>query len=163
MVFMQRTSEMKLLLSTGLFAAAATSAFADAILVTPNEVIIGIHDAGHLNIPYRTATSLPQLTETDPAGVGFIGLRTWNALLTGVEQGCQCEGWGVAARFSARDFLDASSVNGFNGLDQVEVESTVNRVIFKRRFLRLFTASQSDSQVHAVVCFKEHDQGGRHN
>jgi hypothetical protein len=127
MVLMQRTSEMTLLLSAGLFAAAATSAFADAILGTPNEVIIGINDAGHLNIPYRTATSLPQLTEADPAGVGFIGLRTWDALLTGVEQGCQCEGWGVAARSSAGDFLDACGVDGFNGEDQVVVDSTVNR------------------------------------
>jgi hypothetical protein len=127
MVFMQRKYEMKLLLSAGLFAAVATSAFADAILGTPNEVIIGINDAGHLNIPYRTSKSLPQLLAIDPAGVGFIGLRTWDALLTGVEQGCLCEGWGVAARSSSGDFLDACGVDADDGEDQVVVDSTLNK------------------------------------
>jgi hypothetical protein len=117
---------MKFLLSAGLFAAAATSAFADAILGSAKEVIIGFNDAGHLNIPYRTAKKLPQLTETDPTGVGSIGLRNWDATLTGVEQGCLCEGWGVAARSSDGVFLDTCGADAFS-LDQVEVVSTTNR------------------------------------
>jgi hypothetical protein len=105
---MQGMAEMKLLLLTGLFVAAATSAFADAILGIRNTVIIGINDAGHLNIPYRTSRFLPHLPGTDPAGVGVIGLRNWEATLTGVERGIPYEGWGVAARSSSGVYLEGS-------------------------------------------------------
>jgi hypothetical protein len=46
---------------------------------------------------------------------------------TGVEQGCLCEGWGVAARSASGEFLDACSTYGASGQDQVEVVSTLKR------------------------------------
>jgi hypothetical protein len=125
--FMQDESEMKLPLLAGLFALAATSAFADAILGIPNEVIIGINDAGHLNIPYRTSSFLPHLPITDPTGVGVLGLRNWLARLTGVERAFPSEGWGVAVRSSSGEVFDGCSAGGNRGLDQVEVVSTSNR------------------------------------
>jgi hypothetical protein len=131
MHFMQRESEMKLLLSAGLFAAAATSAFADAILGTPNEVIIGINDAGHLNIPYRTSRSLPHLPMTDATRLGRIGLRNWDATLTGVETtrrgSLPTEGWGVGASIPSEGFLgiDLCSAAGDRGLQFIEDVSTL--------------------------------------
>jgi hypothetical protein len=67
----------------------------DAVIGDGN-VILGVADAGHLNIPYKGGVL--GLPASDPAGIDFIGLRNPKGDITAVERGCLCEGWGVGIR-----------------------------------------------------------------
>jgi hypothetical protein len=63
-------------------------------IIGNGSVILGVDNAGHLNIPYREVSSLG-LPSSDPAGVGYVGLRDGTGALASTEPGCLCEGWGI--------------------------------------------------------------------
>lgn len=65
-------------------------------IIGNGSVILGVDNAGHLNIPYREVSSLG-LPAFDPAGVGSVGLRDGTGALASTEPGCLCEGWGIGS------------------------------------------------------------------
>jgi hypothetical protein len=64
--------------------------FATAIIGNGN-VILGVDDEGHLNVP---SVSVPELNY-NPQGPGAVGLRDGTGVFSATEAGCICEGWGI--------------------------------------------------------------------
>ncbi len=67
--------------------ALAGTAQAGAI-ISNGTLMLGVNSEGHLNTPY----------DSDPKGIGFMGLRFIPTGGASTEPGCQCEGWGVGIR-----------------------------------------------------------------
>ena len=63
-------------------------------IIGNGDVILGVNEAGHLNVDYREVSALG-LPAVDPAGVGAVGLRDGTGAFASTEPGCECEGWGV--------------------------------------------------------------------
>ncbi|MGH8563772.1 MAG: thrombospondin type 3 repeat-containing protein [Gammaproteobacteria bacterium] len=63
-------------------------------IIGNGEVIVGVDNAGQLNVPYREVPALG-LPAADPAGIGAVGLRDGTGTLPSTEPGCLCEGWGI--------------------------------------------------------------------
>lgn len=64
------------------------------VIIGNGNVILGVDNAGHLNVPYRSVAGLPAF---DPQGIGYVGIREGNSgsYFASTEPGCLCEGWGV--------------------------------------------------------------------
>jgi len=64
------------------------------VIIGNGDVIMGIDNAGQLNVPYRGVAGLPAF---DPQFIGYVGLREGNSgsYFASTEPGCLCEGWGV--------------------------------------------------------------------
>jgi hypothetical protein len=94
-------------------AALASAARGQAIIGT-KKLVLGVGALGNLNIPYKGDISGLMLPSEDPLGVNSIGLRVGDGSLSGVEQGCLCEGWGVGVankRTGPFTFLDSCGVD----------------------------------------------------
>jgi hypothetical protein len=97
------------------FALAAFSATVrgQAIIGT-KAVVLGVGEFGNLNIPYKGGIKGLLLPVVDPLGINIIGLRVGNGSLSGVEQGCLCEGWGAGVASTVKapfTFLDSCGVD----------------------------------------------------
>jgi hypothetical protein len=69
------------------------NAFATGGAIINNGTIqMGVHSEGHLNVPY----------ESDPLGIGSMGLRYMPTGAASTEPGCLCEGWGVGDSLTGR-------------------------------------------------------------
>eukprot|EP01084_Bolivina_argentea_P012696 23777_1 len=96
----------------------------DAIIGN-GDVILGVDDAGNLNVPYRQVDAL-NLPATNPNKASYVGLRNGGDLgeagvYASTEAGCLCEGWGVGVTTGSGNF-DAYadiSVGGFS-LNQID-------------------------------------------
>jgi hypothetical protein len=66
----------------------------DGAIIGNGSVILGVDNAGQLNIGYREVPGL-ELPANDPANVWFVGLRDGTGTLASTEPGCLCEGWGI--------------------------------------------------------------------
>jgi len=64
------------------------------LIIGNGDVILGVDNAGHLNIPYRGVAGLPS---SDPQSINVVGLREGysGSYFASTEPGCVCEGWGV--------------------------------------------------------------------
>lgn len=64
------------------------------VIIGNGNVILGVDNAGHLNVPYRSVAGLPAF---DPQGIGYVGIREGDSgsYFASTEPGCLCEGWGV--------------------------------------------------------------------
>jgi hypothetical protein len=79
----------------GFTLAALASAARGQAIIGSKALVLGVGELGNLNIPYKGGIPNLMLPETDPLGINTIGLRVGDGSLSGVEQGCLCEGWGV--------------------------------------------------------------------
>ena len=71
------------------------------VIIGNGNVIMGIDNAGQLNIPYRPVTGKVggwALPTSDPGhpSVGQVGLRNGDGQYASTEPGCLCEGWGIS-------------------------------------------------------------------
>jgi len=90
-------------------------------IIGNGDVILGVNEAGHLNVPYREVPAL-LLPAGDPAFVGVVGLRDGTGTFASTEPGCQCEGWGIfvpSGPFSGT----TGFANNALGIGGVDVES----------------------------------------
>ncbi|MBL8490729.1 MAG: hypothetical protein JNM82_08125, partial [Rhodocyclaceae bacterium] len=93
--------------------ALAGSAQAGAI-ISNGTLMMGVNSEGHLNTPY----------DSDPKGIGFMGLRFIPTGGASTEPGCQCEGWGVGIRsLGASGYANVSSDGGAHNLTVVSFTS----------------------------------------
>jgi hypothetical protein len=94
-------------------AALASAARGQAIIGT-NKLVLGVGEFGNLNIPYKGGIPGLLLPATDPLGINSIGLRVGDGSISGLEQGCLCEAWGVGVASKAKGpftFLDSCGVD----------------------------------------------------
>lgn len=89
-------------------------------IIGNGNVIVGVDNAGQLNIPYRAVPSLG-LPATDPAGVGAVGLRNGTGNMASTEPGCLCEGWGIGTP----DTAESGYANNAAGSANLDVQSFV--------------------------------------
>ncbi len=104
-------------------------------IIGNGDVIIGVDNAGHLNIPYREVTALG-LPVSDPAFVGTVGLRDGTGTFASTEPGCLCEGWGVGIPSTgvsgyANNALGSANLDvlSFTGTDGASTATSVVHVL----------------------------------
>jgi hypothetical protein len=117
------------------FGSLAVMATGSAIVGDGN-VILGVANAGHLNVPYNG--DILGLPSYDPKGIQYIGMRDPSGRITSLEQGCLCEGWGVGIRRANGSFDDECGADA-DALTDIMFDS--------------FNGTDGDSQASsAVIC-----------
>ena len=82
-------------------------------IIGNGSVILGVDNAGQLNIPYREVSALG-LPASDPTSVGFVGLRDGTGTIASTEPGCLCEGWGIGTPDTAESGYANNAVGSAN-------------------------------------------------
>jgi hypothetical protein len=101
----------------GVTLAVLASAARGQAIIGSKALVLGVGELGNLNIPYKGGIPNLMLPKTDPLGINTIGLRVGDGSLSGVEQGCLCEGWGVGVAKKPKGpfkFLDSCGVDGIS-------------------------------------------------
>lgn len=104
-------------------------------IIGNGDVIVGVDNAGHLNVPYREVPALG-LPAFDPAFVGWVGLRDGTGAFASTEPGCLCEGWGIGIPSTgvsgyANNALGSANLDviSFTGVDGASTATSVVHVL----------------------------------